>query len=199
MRMYDDVNLSLIPADAEAVAGYVNGKWPTFNAVVAKWPHAKHLSIAVTAEANAEALDVERYDAEPVQAPAWVRRQLARGVKRPVVYSSVSEMPQVLRVLEASGIPRRKVRVWTAHFTDVPHLCGAKCGLNTTADATQFTDKALGRSLDETLLSPTFFVTVAMQRAALRAWILAQRAHGATWSALKSTAKWRLWRKLGGK
>lgn len=42
-------------------------------------------------------------------------------------------------------------------------------------------------------------VPVAVRRRRLRAWVLAQRAEGVTWTVLKNTAKWRLWRKLGGR
>lgn len=38
-----------------------------------------------------------------------------------------------------------------------------------------------------------------VRRAHLRAWILARRSGGATWTALKSSSQWKLWRRLGGK
>ena len=72
MFMYDDVNLALIPANAPAVAGYVGGRWPTYGPMVAKFPHAKHLSIAISALENARCLDVEPGDATIAQAPGWV-------------------------------------------------------------------------------------------------------------------------------
>ena len=202
--MYDDVNLDLIPADAEAVAGYVNGRWPTFSQLAKRWPKAKHLSIAVNAEYDADCLDIESGDATPAQAPTWVRRQIARGAKKPVVYSSVSEMPTVLSVLKASGIRRSKVRVWTAHYTGKPHRCGAECyrGFATVADATQYTDNALGRSLDASLVADSFFdpgIPAAVKRKMLRAWILARHAQGWTWARLKATTQWKTWKGLGGK
>jgi hypothetical protein len=159
VTMYDDVKLALIPAQAEAVAGYVNGRWPTYNEVLRRWPKAKHLSIAVTAHADAECLDVEPGDATNRDAPAWVKRQLARGVHRPVVYTSVSNTAQLLLVLAGAGIGRSQIRLWTAHYSGRPHLCGPGCGfgLKTTADATQWTDRASGKSLDESLCAPSFF------------------------------------------
>lgn len=157
--MYDDVNLSLIPPNAEAVAGYVNGRWPTYPEVVRRWPKAKHLSIAVNRYADADCLDVEKGDATNAEAPAWVKRQLARGAYRPVVYTSVSNAPTLLRTLAAAGISRSLVRLWTAHYTHREHLCGPACGfgMKTTADATQWTDRALGRSLDQSLCAVGFF------------------------------------------
>ena len=202
--MYDSVALDAIPVDAEAVAGYTSGRWPTFKEIPARWPKAKHLSIAVNAEQDADCLDIEKGDANPAQAPAWVRRQIARGVKKPVVYSSVSDMPTVLSILDISGIKRSQVRVWTAHYTLKPHRCDKSCGFgfNTTADATQYTNKALGKTLDASLISDAFFdpgVPAAIRRKALRAWILAHHARGWTWTRLKKTAQWKAWRKLGGK
>lgn len=204
LTMYDSITLTEIPKDAEAVAGYVNGRWPTYPKLAALFPHAHRLSIAVTAEADADCLDIEKYDATPAQAPGWVRRQQKRGVKRPVVYCAVSDAKTVLGVLAAAGISRSQVRLWTAHYTKTPHRCTSVCGFGFTgtADATQYTDVAEGRSLDASLVASTFFpstVTVAVRRRALRAWILARHAHGATWAALKKTVNWKVWRRLGGK
>lgn len=157
--MYDSVTLSAIPGNAAAVAGYVDGYWPTFPDVQKGWPHAHHLSIAVTAKADADCLDVEQGDASPAQAPAWVKRQLRRGVARPVVYSSVSQMPAVLAALKRSHVPRSRVRVWTAHYTGKPHRCTAACGFgfDGVADATQYDNRAFRRNLDVSLCAPGFF------------------------------------------
>lgn len=202
--MYDSVTLGEIPADAEAVAGYTSGRWPTFSKLAILFPKAHRLSIAVSAEHDADCLDIENGDASPAQAPAWVRRQIARGVKKPVVYSSVSQMGHVLSVLKASGIKRSKVRVWTAHYTSKPHLCGAECyrGFATVADATQYTNNALGRNLDASLVADSFFdpgIPAAVRRKALRTWLLARKAQGWSWARLKATTQWRTWKGLGGK
>lgn len=156
--MYDSVTVPAIPADAIAVAGYVNGSWPTFPQLVRSHPHALRLSIAVSAHADADCLDVEQGDAIVAQAPAWVHRQLARGAHRPVLYTSVANARALLEVLAAAGIRRRHIRLWTAHYTDRPHRCGPACGfgLATTADATQYTCTALGRNLDASLCAWSF-------------------------------------------
>ena len=157
-RMFDSITLDAIPDAPEAVAGYVNGSWPTFAEVKRRWPHAKHLSIAVTSSANAECLDVEPGDATPADAPGWVKRQRERGVKRPVIYCSLSMVLPVLKALAAAGIERHEIRLWTAHYTGTAHRCTPACGLGmpTTADATQFTDHSHGANLDESLCSPEF-------------------------------------------
>jgi hypothetical protein len=157
--MYDSVDLNTVPANAPAVAGYVGGRWPTYKDVPARFPHAKHLSIAIAAVVDAECLDVEPGDATPAQAAGWVKRQHARGIRRPVVYTSVSGAQSLVNELGAAGLPRTSYRLWTAHYTHVPHICDARCGfgLRSAADATQFTDNALGRNLDESRVSPGFW------------------------------------------
>jgi len=161
LAMFDDVNVKLIPKSAPAVAGYVGGNWPTFKRLPKLFPHAHLLSIAVTAAEDAMCLDVETGDATPDQAPAWVRRQHGRGVKRPVVYTSASLLQGLVNLLAEHGLKHgRDYLLWSAHYTFHPHLCSSVCGfgIRVTADATQWTDHAFGRSLDQSLCSPGFFV-----------------------------------------
>ena len=155
ITMYDSVDVKQIPSNAQAAAGYVGGKWPTYPRLKAP----RTLSIAVNASEDAECLDVEKGDAEIFDAPRWVNRQLARGVKRPVLYCSVSLAPDLLDYLAKHGISRSQIRLWTAHYTFKPHRCSVACwkGFSGQADATQYSDHALGRNLDVSLCSPTFF------------------------------------------
>jgi hypothetical protein len=158
--MFDAVDIDQIPGDASVVAGYVNGNFVTFSQLCARFPNAHHLSIAVTAEANADALDVEPGDAVSGQVPGWYRRQKARGVARPVIYASASRMAtEILPVLKQAGIARSDVRLWSAHFTHIEHLCGpGSCKqMPVQADATQWTDHAHGRNLDQSVLADNFF------------------------------------------
>jgi hypothetical protein len=157
--MYDSVNVSQIPLSAAAVAGYVGGNWPTFSKLQALFPHAHKLSIAVNVNEDADCLDIEAGDAAIDQAPAWVKRQFARGVKRPVLYTSVDNVPALIHVLGQAGIFLTQVRIWTAHYTYKSHRCTEVCcgGPKFAADATQWTDKALGRNLDASTCSPDFF------------------------------------------
>lgn len=157
--MYDSIDVSRIPSDAEAVAGYVNGRWATWEEVKRRFPKAKKLSIAVTSSADADCLDIEPGNATPSDAPGWVKRQIARGVKRPVVYANRSQMPAVLTVLERAGFERDDYRVWTAHYGQGKHLCSDSCystKLGTEADATQWVEDK-SRNLDINLLKPSFF------------------------------------------
>jgi hypothetical protein len=159
--MYDSIEPGQIPAHASAVAGYVGGKWPDYAQEVKRWPHAQHLSIAVNASEDADCLDVETGDAKPGEAPAWFFRQRKREVHRPCFYANLSTMGSVIVALNKAGIHRDDYRLWTAHYTYHPHICGPSEGLTTHADATQWDDKALGRNLDESLCSDTFFLPVS--------------------------------------
>jgi len=157
--MFDSVDVTQIPLGAEAVAGYTTGLYPTWSSLAAKFPHAYRLSIAVNSGENADCLDIEAGDATVGDAPGWYARQRARGVARPCLYASVSTMGSLLGVLRLAGIPRSSVRLWSAHYGDGQHVCGpGSCRMTSTAvDGSQWTDMALGRSLDESLLVDGFF------------------------------------------
>lgn len=147
--MFDSVTISEIPSSATAVAGYVGGNFPTFSRLAADFPKARRLSVAVNAGEDAECLDIEAGDAVPSQAPAWFERQRGRGVARPCFYANASTMPSVIATLSAAGIKRPGYRIWVAHFTDVAHL-------EPGSDATQWTQTALGRNLDQSLCVDNF-------------------------------------------
>jgi len=158
--MYDAITVSALPGGADAYAGYVQGKWPTFAALKQRFGggHAHLLSIAVFASGNADCLDIEHGDATNAQAPAWVKRQLA-GAGRPCLYTSASNMDALVTELNSAGISRAEIRLWSAHYGQGKHICGpGTCGLTRhSCDGTQWTDSALGRSLDESVLLSNFF------------------------------------------
>lgn len=159
ITMYDAVTVANIPAYAAAVAGYVNGHWPTFSTLETAFPHAYRLSIDVIGIAKADVLDIETGDATNRVAPRWYRRQKAAGAKSPVFYTSVSNAQALVETLASFGIARTGYRLWTAHYTGKPHRCTAACGFGFVdeADATQYTNRALGRTLDASLCKPGFF------------------------------------------
>jgi hypothetical protein len=165
LMMYDSVTVGEIPRSATAVAGYVNGHFVTFPSLEQRFPSAHRMSIAVSSAADAECLDVEPGDATNEVAPAWVKRQIQRGVKRPVIYTSLSNAASLLHALAGAGIKRGDIRLWTAHYTFKPHRCTPACGFgfNTTADATQWTNHSLGRNLDESLCDDSFFGAVHIE------------------------------------
>lgn len=158
LTMYDSVTISEIPADPEAVAGYVSGSFTNYDALVAAFPKAFHLSIATFDGAIARCLDVEPGDAVNGQAPAWFRIAVTHlSGEKPVLYTSASNVQPLIDVMAGAGIARSEYFVWSAHYTNVPHICAPSgCGYPQ-ADATQYTDTALGRNLDASLVSDPFF------------------------------------------
>ena len=159
--MFDAIDITQIPVGPAAVGAYVDGRWPTAAAAAARFPHARILTIAASPEHDAEALDIEIGDATPADAPAWHERQRKRGVQRPCLYASAGVMQTgVIPALQAAGIPRAEVRLWSAHYAG-RHICGpSTCGeLSIDADGTQWTSSALGLVLDQSLLLEDFFTT----------------------------------------
>lgn len=150
ITMYDSVTVAEIPAKAAAVAGYVGGKFSTFVQLLHDFPHALKLSIAVNSSENAECLDVETGDATPEEAPAWIKRQKALGVRRPCVYANESTMPAVKSAIISAGIDRSEIRLWVAHYD-------GDATVPSGYDAKQYSDKALGRNLDVSVCRPNFF------------------------------------------
>jgi len=161
LTMYDAIHVSALPDGADAYAGYVQGKWPTFAELRRRFlgSGAQLLSIAVFASGDADCLDIEAGDATNAQAPGWVQRQQARGAQRPCLYTSAGNMDALVTTLGGAGISRAEVRLWSAHYGQGKHICGpGSCGLTSHAcDGTQWTDAALGRSLDESILLSDFF------------------------------------------
>jgi hypothetical protein len=176
LYMFDNVNLDLLPAGGYAYAGYVDGRYANFAKLKARYPHAHLVSIATSARSDADALDVEPGDATIAQAPGWVARQHARGVARPIVYVSAGSAQALIGTLARAGIARPRYRLWLAHYGAGQHMCGpGSCGYPQ-ADGTQFTDRALGRSLDQSVLAADFFGTAPLafpvKRGNAGAWVV---------------------------
>jgi len=159
--MYDSTDVGNLPAGADAYAGYVDGHFRNFAAIERRFlgSGAQFLSIAVFASDNADCLDIEALDATNAQAPGWVKRRLKGGASRPCLYTSVSNVDALVTTLDQAGISRAEVRLWSAHYEQGKHICGpTTCRLTRHAcDGTQWTNVALGRSLDESVLHNDFF------------------------------------------
>jgi peptidoglycan hydrolase-like protein with peptidoglycan-binding domain len=180
ITMFDSVDLSQLPhGDGYAYAGYADGKYVNVAELRDRFPGAHILSIAVDAAHDADCLDIETGDATPDQAAAWFARQKARGVTRPCLYASAFLMDtEVIPAIRRAGIGPRNVRLWSAHYNGQPHRCGpASCKeLGIDADGTQWTDRALGRNLDQSLLSDDFFGTPPAPPPAPKGWTAAMIA-----------------------
>jgi hypothetical protein len=156
--IYDDVNVDLIPADAEVVAAYAGGIYENLGQARQKFPKAIVISIAISASEEAEVLDIENGDATVDQAPGWVKWQHSRGISLPILYRSVNGIDELVSKMTAAGIPRNEYWIWSAHYGIGSHVCGPNtCKLTKYGcDATQFTDHAHNESLDESVTTPEF-------------------------------------------
>ncbi len=167
ITMFDTAFNSQFPGGAAAYAGYVDGgvgDQPNYAHIVSAFPAAHHLSIALFADRDADALDVESGAARPSDIVSWYARQRRRGIARPCIYASTSTMQSaVIPVITGAPILRSAIRLWTAHYGEGEHICGpgkGTCGqLSIGADGTQWTPNALGRTLDQSRLLDDFFGT----------------------------------------
>lgn len=150
LTMYDTITPEDIPPQAQAVSGYLNGKWPSFFRAEQLFPKAKHVSITITASMDGDCLDVENGDATAEEVAGWVIRQHKRGKARPWIYCNLSTLPAVLANLKAAGINRSTFVIWTADPTNKAHITRG-------ADATQWGWHALGRNLDISLVKVSAF------------------------------------------
>lgn len=156
LTMFDAVNVGAIPSNAKAVAGYVDGHWPTFGALAGRfYGHAHCLSITV-AGADAACVDCESGDVRPEHVLPWIEQQLARGRWRPVVYANQatwdSLVPGTSKTLYQQLEPYgRRIRRWVAAYP------GGGAVVPGGYDAHQYTNHADGRSLDASVCLPSFF------------------------------------------
>jgi hypothetical protein len=124
--MYDGINalaagIAKEFPTAAKIAGYVNGTYAWSQAEWNLFPHADHVTISVTASANAgDVLDVEVGDATPNQAAGWIAMRKAAGLYRPTIYCSRSVIPAV-RAGTGSYILGKDYDIWVAEYTGAPH------------------------------------------------------------------------------
>jgi peptidoglycan hydrolase-like protein with peptidoglycan-binding domain len=160
--MYDSAFNDQFPPGGQAYAGYVDGhvgSQPNYDWATRHFPAAYHLSISVLGN-DADCLDIESGAATVAMAAGWYQRQKARGASRPCFYASASMMnSDLIPAVKAAGIPRASFRLWSAHYTGTPHICGpATCKLlSIPADGTQWTDRKGSLNADQSLLADDFF------------------------------------------
>jgi hypothetical protein len=153
--------------EVEAVAAYGNGRFANYAQAKAEFPHVPILEIDVSGEGMGDAGDFEAGDMPYSEAGRWAAGRIKAGIHRPVIYFSVTNWPAVHESLEAAGLHRADVRVWTAHYTGRPHLCSSECGFGNDpshhADATQWGTPGYlpppyaGRNIDVSMTAADFF------------------------------------------
>ena len=116
--MYDGVTATEVPAGAAIYAGYVDGAWQSYDALVAEYPGALHVSVCVTSADDARVLDVESGDATPDEAPAWASAQRKAGNPYPVVYMNESTWSAVESAFADQDVAAPLY--WVAAYVDDP-------------------------------------------------------------------------------
>lgn len=113
--MYDGITPTEVPPGGQLYAGYVDGNWPSYPGLVARFPAVVHVPIAVSASTDAgTVLDVEQGDASPAQAVDWVLMRRRAGVD-PSVYCSLSAWPAVRAAFAARGVT--EPHYWVADYS----------------------------------------------------------------------------------
>lgn len=165
-KMYDSVSVGALPPGAYAYAGYVDGIYATWNALVARFGKsgAHLLSITVNGAdwAMAHSIDDEPGDATNATAVQFVLARL-RLKSVPIVYTSASNLATLEADLSRAGVARTRYLLWSAHYTGSPHFCAVHtCGYGTStpADATQYASSQynpIGGNKDISVVSKAFF------------------------------------------
>jgi hypothetical protein len=126
-QLFDSTDVAAIPRDAKQVAGYVDGRYPTYPEVVRRFPTADHLSITVAGSIVADCADVEDGAMTPGEAAIWVGRKLHLGTQ-PRIYTSLDNWTTVIDALAHAGVRGNVVWWWIAHWTGHAHeINGAQC------------------------------------------------------------------------
>lgn len=141
--MYDSATPAAIPADAEVVAGYVDGLYKWTDADWARFPNAAKVRITVLGSyVDGDVLDVEQGDATPSYCPKWIEARQADGLAVPTIYCSSSVVPAV-----QSACVGLTYNLWVAHYTYTEHIEPGSV-------ATQWTDHGPnGENVDISLCS----------------------------------------------
>lgn len=122
--MYDAIEASNLPVGAGLYAGYVNGNWPSYNAIKARFPNATVVGISVSAQADVgDILDCEPGNCTPQECPGWVQMRRASGVD-PTVYCNQNDpntgWPAVRAAFRAQGVS--EPHYWVANYDGDPTI-----------------------------------------------------------------------------
>lgn len=162
---YDSIQNNIPQDDAEVIFGYTNGSWPTARDgwfTVHRALH-KYLINIHADERDGHILDCESGDEPPEDLDAiaaWAEAAIQRNGFAGI-YAAVSNIAGIVEGLEARGIARELLWVWSAHVESLgaepaswAHVCGwGRCQYNDVkCNATQWDFHADGEVLDQSLI-----------------------------------------------
>lgn len=103
-RMADSVNAADLPAGWDLYGAYIDGRYQTYSAAVARFGAAKVVGIAVFSSTNGGIVgDCESGDMTPQTAVSWVLMRRASGVD-PTIYCSLAAWPAVQSAFNAAKV-----------------------------------------------------------------------------------------------
>lgn len=120
--MYDSTTAADIPANAQIVAGYVDGAFAWSDADKARFP--KFISISVNGGSMADFWDCELGDLNAGQAAAMIQTYPGTGV-----YCSLDTAPQVISACHWAGLDGQYV-LWIADWTGQAHIPSVSAVIN---------------------------------------------------------------------
>jgi hypothetical protein len=122
--MYDSVDAAALPASAQMVAGYANGRYPSYEAIKQRFPRIPVIGIGVFGSAlhhPAHVLDIENGDATPEEFGPWARAMRLMDVRRPTAYIGKARLIELLHHRRRGQI----LDVWVADWTGDHHELAA--------------------------------------------------------------------------
>lgn len=111
---YDSVTIADVPAKAEMVACYVDGRYRNEPEARKRFPKATIVTITVTGQAGAHVADCEMGDLDPAAAARWAKAEVKAG-RKPTIYCAASQWSTVKR-----AVGRTKVSWWIADYDGKP-------------------------------------------------------------------------------
>lgn len=117
--MYDAVNPANLPPGGDLYAGYADGRYANVDAIWARFPWAKVVTITVFGHVPADVIDVEAGDATPAQAVEWVKWMRSIG-RTPTVYCPRSIWLACIRAFRVTGTPQPNW--WIAQYDNDPTI-----------------------------------------------------------------------------
>ncbi len=113
--MYDAIDALSLPAGASLYAGYVDGRWPSADAIQQRFPHALVVRIATSAATNAGVVgDGPPDNGTWAEWVGWVKRRRAAGVD-PTMYCALSQWPAGRAAFASARVTQP--HWWVAHYS----------------------------------------------------------------------------------
>lgn len=169
VAVFDSVSIERIPNAARRIAAYVDGEYANIHDAQTLRPDAQVIAITVLGDPYAQVADVEAGALTVPQVRDWLGRARRAGQQRPCIYIEVSRLTSLVDTLRRLGEPRSSYRLWSAHWTTVPHICSAACGIGDyePPGMTQYESNSHDSGIDVSLTRTGWWAAVHLPAGAL--------------------------------